>query len=1115
MQKTYHEKSKQRYGIILLCLFTIPMTAFAQTNANYIKTVRMLDSLQSHTVISYQFYDGLGRQVLSATNGMGMSGNYAYTLQTYDAAGNVSRQWLPVVGSSSIQLMAESSVSPLSSSQYGDSYGYNSFAYDALGRLTESTIPGDVWHTGSKKKTIANIINNSGDHTSHPAGSLIGELTADEDGHTFTTFYNLLGQKVQENRGTEIYTRYIYNDFGLLASVRMPGYNSADPNHTSFGYEYDERGRITRKRFPGADYIQYWYDSADRVAFMQDGMLRQKGRYRFMLYDVFGRLAVQGTCSGGGISEVSSAVPTATFIQNSSGFLSTGYVISNGVSITAPSLEIVNYYDGYEFLSGSMSDMFSPIATQNGTCVKGLPTGCITATSNGGFVCTINLYDDKGRVVETRSTTPDATLTEVQTTAYTFTDNPRTSDYRLLRSGQGTAFVAHAANTYYAANDKLHAISLQVGINSSQPTSSRTVQDISYNDLGQVSSIARPGSAGSVSYEYDLHGWITNITTPSFREELYYATDGDCSGTPCYNGNISVQKWSNGNYVEKRGYKFAYDALNRLTEGIYGERDALSYHKNYFNEQILEYYKGGAAKRLQRRGMKNDGEHGKVDNLHITVKGNRLHYVSDDAEKLLYDGAFDFHGDGSNSSAYHYNANGSLITDTGKGIMFIAYDDNGMPRRIQFADGNVTEYVYTATGRKLRTIYYTAMPGITVGSGETHQLSAAEILSKDSIDYFGNLIMENGVPAQYLFPGGYCSLRDGSGNAAVAWHYYNQDHLGNNREVVSESGTLEQVTNYYPFGAPFCEPTVAGVNTNATLQRYKYNGKELDLMHGLKWYDYGARMYDPILLTWNGIDPLCENYYNISPYAYCANNPVSRIDPNGLDWYQDEFGHLQWNSDLNADNWQDILSEESKYIGTTAYSFEHDSGIAFFGNENGVLSPYRPFGDEGVVVTGTDLSNTLKAQLLGNSGSVSSGIYAQPDFDAMGFEGGFNVHLGSFDYSYGLGIIVRDNQRLIYGVIYSGAEISKPTFSIGLFGNITGYVNDDNYSDMNNYMGQSFNYGINMGPFNVGYNVPSVGEPDLRTYQSYNIGINIGYKTPGGFFGVYNNSSLSKPIISF
>ena len=69
--------------------------------------------------------------------------------------------------------------------------------------------------------------------------------------------------------------------------------------------------------------------------------------------------------------------------------------------------------------------------------------------------------------------------------------------------------------------------------------------------------------------------------------------------------------------------------------------------------------------------------------------------------------------------------------------------------------------------------------------------------------------------------------------------------------------------------------------TNASLQPFKYNGKELDMMHGLNTYDYGARQYNPVTLRWDRIDPLCEKYYSISPYAYCANNPVNRIDPDG------------------------------------------------------------------------------------------------------------------------------------------------------------------------------------------------------------------------------------------
>ncbi len=108
-------------------------------------------------------------------------------------------------------------------------------------------------------------------------------------------------------------------------------------------------------------------------------------------------------------------------------------------------------------------------------------------------------------------------------------------------------------------------------------------------------------------------------------------------------------------------------------------------------------------------------------------------------------------------------------------------------------------------------------------------------------------------------------------------YYYNKDHLGNNREVVNENGTIEQVTNYYPFGAPYCDNT----NNNADLQPYKYNGKELDLTHGLNTYDYGARQYNSIVPSWTSVDPFAEKYYNISPYVYCMDNPIYLKDLDG------------------------------------------------------------------------------------------------------------------------------------------------------------------------------------------------------------------------------------------
>jgi len=52
-------------------------------------------------------------------------------------------------------------------------------------------------------------------------------------------------------------------------------------------------------------------------------------------------------------------------------------------------------------------------------------------------------------------------------------------------------------------------------------------------------------------------------------------------------------------------------------------------------------------------------------------------------------------------------------------------------------------------------------------------------------------------------------------------------------------------------------------------------------MHGYDTYDYGFRGYYPAVGRFTTVDPLAEKYYGISPYVYCAGNPIMFIDPDG------------------------------------------------------------------------------------------------------------------------------------------------------------------------------------------------------------------------------------------
>ena len=59
-----------------------------------------------------------------------------------------------------------------------------------------------------------------------------------------------------------------------------------------------------------------------------------------------------------------------------------------------------------------------------------------------------------------------------------------------------------------------------------------------------------------------------------------------------------------------------------------------------------------------------------------------------------------------------------------------------------------------------------------------------------------------------------------------------------------------------------------------------FTGKERDRETGFSYF--GARYMDHELMTmWLSVDPMADKYPSISPYAYCAWNPVRLVDPEG------------------------------------------------------------------------------------------------------------------------------------------------------------------------------------------------------------------------------------------
>ena len=585
--------------------------------------------------------------------------------------------------------------------------------------------------------------------------------------------------------------------------------------------------------------------------FTQDGEMRQRGEWKYTIPDKFGRMALAGTCKNQLSYDKKPLDKIAVVASYTGGDPSTfGYKV-DGIELTDIMVVMANFYDDYSFVGKyniPATLAYSPQGTSYGQRYadsKGLLTGCAKAilenSADVRYLYTATYYDYRGNAIQNVATNIWGG-TDRDLYGYTYTGKVSIHTHQ----HSGYASVNETYTYSYDHAGRLMNTTHQVGDNGMV-----TLVKNAYDDLGRLSQITRHGNLGlQTTYRYNVRSWLQRINTSNLFNMSILYNESSTDRTPCYNGNISGISWKSDS--KSRGYDFKYDGFSRLLSASYRENGTkLSHYDTSYTYDDM-----GNILSLKRNGLQDGGTYGLIDNLTYTYQGNQVVKIDDQVEDPTYKGVFNFMDGANEEIEYEYDKNGNLVKDLNKNISKIEYNLLNLPSKITFGDGKTITYVYDASGVKLLASYKTAHPA-----------------SSHTIAYCGNMIYEDDTFKQVLLGGGYITFTD----TRPMYHYYLKDHLGNNRVVVSSKGEVEQVNHYYPYGGIMAE------STSESVQRYKYNGKELDRMHGLDWYDYGARwMADGRFTT---IDPHAETYADVSPYAYCGGNPISAIDLNGEDSY--------------------------------------------------------------------------------------------------------------------------------------------------------------------------------------------------------------------------------------
>lgn len=246
---------------------------------------------------------------------------------------------------------------------------------------------------------------------------------------------------------------------------------------------------------------------------------------------------------------------------------------------------------------------------------------------------------------------------------------------------------------------------------------------------------------------------------------------------------------------------------------------------------------------------------------------------------------------GNHRAGYLYDSMGN-VTAVPAGGPVSSFNRLNLPDSVSEAGGDTTIYAYLVDGTKVSAINL---------EGRGYRYRGSLRFAADT----GTVTFESTD-----FPGGRIV---GDGRSYRLLHF-TTDHIGSVRMITDGSGTVEERYDYLPFGMALDAGTSEPCGSKGD---FLFSGKERqDDGRGL--LDFGARMYDPSVMIWTSMDPLAEKYPDISPYAYCLNNPVRYTDTDGREIdieHRTGFLGLGKKETLKYDNGNLYYKDGSAYTG--------------------------------------------------------------------------------------------------------------------------------------------------------------------------------------------------------